>query len=215
MVDQPVSGSAKNDIQFLSDRLYFIFCLQLIKTQIMMQIMDVGHGVYLPLRWDVGNVFWNSVFDRTLCPRTTRPRFLVSQNSKLGFNFSYHFIQGLTHRLVRGPLGATWFEIFGVHLILVRCDPWLLLFDTTRCGRPALVRGSLTLYSSFGKTSFKKIVFFPPDFRQQQYHSHQSGHHLTSSYKLSDNSKFSFSIFFYLVDIFWNLKFFFQFWILG
>ena len=49
--------------------------------------------------------------------------FLVSENSKLGFNFSYLFIQGLTHRLVRGPLGATWFEIFGVHLVLVRCDP--------------------------------------------------------------------------------------------
>ena len=31
--------------------------------------------------------------------------------------------QGSTHRLVRGPLGASWCEIFQVSLVLVRCGP--------------------------------------------------------------------------------------------
>ena len=123
MLDQPVSGSAKNEIQFLSDILYFIFDLQLIKNS--NNVENNGGDVSLfatTLRcWKRILVILYLI--EHFVPEQPVRVFLVSQNSKLGFNFSYHFIQGLSHRLVRGPLGASWFEIFGVPLVLVRCDP--------------------------------------------------------------------------------------------
>ena len=60
------------------------------------------------------------------------------------FSDENHYDQGFTHGLVCGPLGASWCEIFGVSLVLVRCGPNFQNKNRSWSeDRPALVRESL------------------------------------------------------------------------